>query len=323
MKRDDSLWKGILEDLFDDFLKFYFPEYIDTFDFNRKFVFLDKELEQLFPQAQDDFSPKYVDKLVKVYTKDGKDEWILIHIEVQGSRDKTFAKRMYTYHYRIFDKYDKPISALAILTDKHKKFCPDGLGYDFMGTSFQFKYNVYKVLTANLEELKASDNPFAVVVRVVQTALKKETISEEKLFELKVELVRELLKKNFTKKKIRNLLQFLKLYIRFENQELINKFDKEVENITNNPTTMGIEEFVLDRERRMARKEGLQEGRQVGLEKGLEQGLEQGKEITNYENKVAFTKSLLTQTDFSDEKIADLVGVDIEFVKKVKTDISK
>jgi hypothetical protein len=23
MKRDDALWKGILEDLFDDFLKFY------------------------------------------------------------------------------------------------------------------------------------------------------------------------------------------------------------------------------------------------------------------------------------------------------------
>ena len=318
MKRDDSLWKGILEDLFDDFLKFYFPDYIDTFDFTKKFVFLDKELEQLFPQAQDDFSPKYVDKLVKVYTKDGKDEWILIHIEVQGSRDKNFAKRMYTYHYRIWDKHDKPISALAILTDDNKKFCPDGLKYDFMGTSFQFKYNVYKVLSANLKELKASNNPFAIVVRVVQTALKKGTIPEEKLFELKVELVKELLKKNFAKEKIRNLLQFLKLYVRFENKELIDKFDKEVENITNNPTTMGLEEFVLDRERRMARKEGLQEGRQVGLE----QGLEQGKEITDYANKFAFTKSLLTQTDFSEEKIADLVGVNIEFVNKVRTDIS-
>ena len=326
MKRDDSLWKGILEDLFDDFLRFYFPDYVETFNFNRKFVFLDKELEQLFPQSQDDFNPKYVDKLVKVYTKEGRDEWILIHIEVQGSRDKTFAKRMYAYHYRIYDKYDKPISALAILTDSNKKFSPNSLGYDFMGTSFQFKYNIYKVLTANLEELKASDNPFAIVVRVVETALKKGTISEEKLFDLKVELVKELLKKNFPKKKIRNLLQFLKLYIRFENKEFINKFDKEVEKITNKPKTMGIEEFVLDRERRMARKEGLQEGRQegqlLGRQEGIEQGIEKGKEITDYENKFAFTKSLLTQTDFSEEKIADLVGVNIEFVRKVKNGIS-
>ena len=69
MKRDDALWKGIIEDLFDDFLKFYFPDSIDLLDFNRKFVFLDKELEQLFPQQQDDFNLKYVDKLVKVFTK--------------------------------------------------------------------------------------------------------------------------------------------------------------------------------------------------------------------------------------------------------------
>ena len=70
---EQSLPEGILEDLFDDFLKFYFPDYIDTFDFSQKFVFLDKELEQLFPQQQDDFSPKYVDKLVKVFTKKGTD----------------------------------------------------------------------------------------------------------------------------------------------------------------------------------------------------------------------------------------------------------
>ena len=86
MKRDDALWKGLIEDLFDDFLRFYFPESVNLFDFNRKFEFLDKELEQLFPQQQDDFSPKYVDKLVKVFTKKGKEEWILIHIEVQGIR---------------------------------------------------------------------------------------------------------------------------------------------------------------------------------------------------------------------------------------------
>ncbi len=65
---------------------------------------------------------------------------------------------------------------------------------------------------------------------------------------------------------------------------------------------MGIEEFVLDRERRVGRKEGKQEG----------------VEETTYEKDVAFTKILLTQTDFSEEKIAVLVGVDIEFVRKVK-----
>jgi hypothetical protein len=305
MKRDDALWKGIIEDLFDDFLKFYFPESIDLFDFNRKFVFLDKELEQLFPQQQDDFSPKYVDKLVKVFTKKGTEEWILIHIEVQGSRDKNFAKRMYTYHYRILDKYDKPITSLAILTDKHKSYKPNVYAYEFMGNELFYKFNVYKILDADEEELKKSDNPFAVVVRVVQTALKKGQLAEIQLFDLKIDLVKELLKKKFTKEKIRSLLQFLKLYIRFENQELINKFESELDIIKNRQTTMGLEEFVLDRERRVGKREGVEEG----------------KEIMDYENKLNFAKNLLSQTDFSEEKIAVLVGVDIEFVQKVKASL--
>ena len=309
MKRDDALWKGILEDLFDDFLKFYFPESVDLFDFNRKFIFLDKELEQLFPQSQDDFSPKYVDKLVKVFTKKGKEEWFLIHIEVQGSRDKNFAKRMFTYRYRILDKYDKPITSLAILTDNRKSYNPNAYVYNFMGNELYYKFNVYKILDANEKELKQSNNPFAVVVRVVQTALKKGKLPDEKLFDLKLELVRELLKKNFTKEKIRSLLQFLKLYIRFDNQKLIDKFDTEVEQITNRQTTMGLKEFVLDRERRVGRKQG------------LEQGLEQGEKNATYKRDFAFTKSLLTQTDFSEEKIASLVGVDMEFVRQVKSSL--
>jgi hypothetical protein len=153
-----------------------------------------------------------VDKLVKVFTKKGKEEWILIHIEVQGSKDKNFAKRMFTYHYRILDKYDKPITSLAILTDKHKSYKPNVYTYSFMGNKLSYEFNIYKVLDADEEELKRSNNPFAVVVRVVQTALKKERLKEEELFNLKIELVRELLKKNFTKEKIRSLLQFLKLY---------------------------------------------------------------------------------------------------------------
>ncbi len=306
MKRDDALWKGILEDLFDDFLRFYFPESVDLFDFNRKFEFLDKELEQLFPQQQDDFSPKYVDKLVKVFTKKGKEEWILIHIEVQGSRDKNFAKRMFTYRYRILDKYDKPITSLAILTDKHKSYKPNVYSYEFMGNELFYKFNIYKVLDANEKELKQSKNPFAVVVRVVKTALKQGRLPDERLFELKIELVRELLRKDFTKEKIRSLLQFLKLYIRFDNQELINKFESELDIIYNRQTTMGLEEFVLDRERRVGREEGREEGMSI-------------KEI---EDRTNFTKSLLTQTDFDDNKIALLVGVEVEFVRQIKSSLT-
>lgn len=41
---------------------------------DKGFQFFDKELEQLFP-AEDMQHAKFVDKLVKVFTKEGKDEW--------------------------------------------------------------------------------------------------------------------------------------------------------------------------------------------------------------------------------------------------------
>jgi len=71
MKRDDSLWKAILEDVFDDFLRFFFPNANELFDFSRPFEFLDKELEQILLVESEDFSSRYVDKLVKVFTKGG------------------------------------------------------------------------------------------------------------------------------------------------------------------------------------------------------------------------------------------------------------
>lgn len=193
MKRDDALWKGLIEDLIDDFLKFYFPNIEEYLDLDRKISFLDKELEQLFPNNQDEFNPKFVDKLVKVFTKAGKEEWILIHIEVQGNTDKHFARRMFTYYYRILDKYEKPIVALAILTDKNKSFRLDSYQSEFMETSILYQFKTYKVLDADIQELERSENPFSTVIEVVQTALKKGIIPDEKLLDLKIDLVKKLL----------------------------------------------------------------------------------------------------------------------------------
>jgi hypothetical protein len=171
-----------------------------------------------------------------------------------------------------------------------------------LDTSLHFKFKTYKVLDADPKELEANDNPFATVMLVVQTALKKGTISEESMYDLKIELVKKLLQKNFSKPKIDALLRFLKLYVRFEKQELIHKFDDELDIITNRPNTMGLKEFVLDRERRMALKEG--------------------REVEREENNSIFTQNLISQTDFSDEKIALLANVEIEYVKKMRISLS-
>lgn len=91
----DTLWKGIIEDLIEDFLHFFFPEYVDQIDFERGFAFLDKELEQLSPQSES--IRRHADKLIKAYLKDGTEQWFLIHVEVQGYADEHFALRMFQF----------------------------------------------------------------------------------------------------------------------------------------------------------------------------------------------------------------------------------
>ena len=65
----DSPWKDILEKFFPQFLEFYFPVAAADIDWSRRPEFLDKELRQVTPDA--DIGRRHVDKLVKVWRKDG------------------------------------------------------------------------------------------------------------------------------------------------------------------------------------------------------------------------------------------------------------
>ena len=305
MKRYDTLWKGILENITDDFLRFFFVEADELFDMDAGFQFLDKELEQLFPTEETD-DPKFVDKLVKVFTKSGKEEWILVHVEVQGYDDQDFARRMFTYFYRILDKYNRPVTAIAIFTDGNKNFHPDRFDYEYLGTKTTFLFNTYKIIGQDELALAESQNPFSIVVLTVLLALKKKKLTDEMLFNLKFALARNLLRKDFSKKKINDLLIFLQRYVRFADSEYNVKFEKEIEKITQNQKTMGIREQVLD----MAKKEGLKEGRQEGKVEGKAEGIEAGK--------AEVVKNLLDANRFTVIEIANFASVSEDFVLQVK-----
>lgn len=295
MKRNDILWKSILEDTFDDFLRFFFLDADELFDFDLGFEYLDKELEQLFPPEKDRYAPKYVDKLVKVFTKEGCEEWILVHIEVQGYADRLFADRMFTYYYCIWDKYRRPTTAFAILTDDIESFCPCRFEHSFLGTTLIYGFNTYKIMNQSEECLAESDNPFAQVILTVKAALMGKKLSETDLLSVKIQLVRRLLSKNIPRTKVGKLMNFLKFYIKLSRQELDEKFDLEIDTLTHSDrVTMGIEEYLL------------YDAEMTGIEKGLEQ------------KSISITKTLLRETSFSPEEIARLVDVPLEFVMGIK-----
>jgi len=109
----DSPWKEAVEAFLPDCLALFFPRAFEAIDWTREPAFLDKELQQVQREAEQ--GRRVVDKLVRVYRYDGTDAWVLIHIEIQSQPEADFAKRMFTYHYRLIDRYDRPIVGLAHL----------------------------------------------------------------------------------------------------------------------------------------------------------------------------------------------------------------
>jgi hypothetical protein len=293
MHRNDTLWKGIVEDFFDDILRFFIDDADVLFDLDKPFVVMDNELPTICP-SYDVQAPIRVDKLVKVFTRGSAEDHFFLHLEIQGYWDSNFEDRMYKYFYRIKDKYDKPVAAIAILTDPNKHFRPVGYHYAYNWAAASYSYIVYKVLDQDEDLLLKNDNPFSVVILTVLLSLKKQDLDDPELLNQKVELAKHILSRNLPNKKTRALMDFLKLHVQFNDPQYNEQYDNITYLINNNPETMGIRELILETTR--------QEGRQ-----------EEAKKKDH-----AFVTSLLQRSNLSLAKIAEVVGVTEYYVQNIK-----
>jgi hypothetical protein len=103
----DNPWKVVIELYFREFLLFFFPWIEAEIDWDKPIQFLDKELQKIVRDAN---TPKnYADKLIQVHRKDGQKALVIIHAEVQSQEENIFPSRMYTYNYRLRDRYNCPV----------------------------------------------------------------------------------------------------------------------------------------------------------------------------------------------------------------------
>jgi hypothetical protein len=223
-RKSDILWKVILEEVFADLLRFIYSDADQVYDMERGFEFLDKELAELDPQPDEGKDSRFADKLVKVYHRDGVEEWVLLHVEVQGdTKDRdAFAERMYTYFYRIRDHHrGRPVSALAIFTGEDGNRMPGQYSYEYRGTRLTYEYPTLSIKAFSDEELENSRNPFAQVIAAARIRLMEKKVSEDQLLDIKLSAAKRLIDKGFGKEKIRAIFNFLRNYVLFEKPKLI------------------------------------------------------------------------------------------------------
>lgn len=156
--------KEVLERYFPDFLAFFFPTAHADIAWERGHRFLDKELQKVVRDTE--MGRHWADKLVQITTRDGNEDWLLVHIEIQGQRETGFAQRMFTYNYRLFDRYARPVVSLAVLGEGRDETAGH-FGYGRWGgeTSFTFPTVCLNDYCDRSAELTASANPFAVIMQ--------------------------------------------------------------------------------------------------------------------------------------------------------------
>ncbi len=263
----DSPWKETLEHFLDPALALLFPQIHDAIDWRRGYVSLDKELQKVVRDAR--LGRRLADKLFKVWRKDGRETWLLIHVEVQGKKERDFAERMFIYSYRIYDRYRRPVVSLAILCDGAPNWRPDHFDVGAWGCNLGLRFLTCKILDyrGREAELERDKNPFAAVVLAQLKILETRTAPEERR-RWKVRLVKGLYERGLNAEQVRQLFRLLDWMIQLP-RELEQQFQDEIaqfEEERRMPYVTSIERFALER----GRQEGLEEGLLKAIALGLE-----------------------------------------------------
>ncbi|HMV46414.1 MAG TPA: DUF4351 domain-containing protein [Blastocatellia bacterium] len=265
----DSAWKDLLHDLFPAFLKFFFLEIARDVDWSRGYVPLDKELAKIRPDLPS--GKLYADKLFKVWLKNGKVKWILIHVEIQGHAGRSFARRMFVYNYRIGEEYPGvDVVSLAVITETKGRVI-NRYEVSNWGCSLVFTFPCVQLAdyAERWAQLEADRNPFAVAVMAQLKALETKGDNQRR-FVWKRHLIKGLYELGYDRRRIVALLKFMDWAMRLPKEQ-----EKDIQE-----TIFQIEEgkkvpYVTSWER-MAKEEGLQAGLQAGLQEGLQEGLQKG-----------------------------------------------
>ncbi len=191
----DGLWKGLLEDFFEDLLLCFYPTWMLHREVKR-ILFLDKELDEIIPAEHQ--SLRYADKLANVEFQQGEIKILFIHVEVQGYKDPDFNHRMFDYQIRLYSKYKQPIESLVIFSHPMADVPSFNYSQKAIHTSIQLRYHGFRLWEANNKELLHSGSPFSLALLAAKEAIMMEKSSEDQKLAYQIKYARMLYQKGLS-----------------------------------------------------------------------------------------------------------------------------
>ena len=261
----DEAWKELLDEHLEAILSCFFSPVAAAIAWDRPVVFLDQELrEVIYDTTVQSFR---VDRLIKVFRRDGAEQWLLVHLEIQSFREEGFAERMYHYNHGIHRAWGRQPVSLVILADLDQAWHPCEYVHEELGCETRFRFVTCKLL----EELKRLEHDYRLpaVAAKAQIEALRTVVDPQRRFEIRWRMTRALYDHGFSGEEIRQVYRILSWMMRLPRGLQLTFRQKivEFEQGARMPYITDIEELGIER--------GIERAALVQLERvcgGLDEG---------------------------------------------------
>ena len=229
-------------------------------DWNKEPVFMDNTLEKITRDIRR-LAERYARQVSQGLAKNREMAWVLIHIEVQSSRETNFLGK-FTFIDTGFRENTSGYFSLVILCDDEQNYRLTNYKRGIWGCELNFTFPIVKLLdfAENWAKMENDGNPFAIVV---MAQLKAKEIKDDRQRKYwKFRLTRMLYERGYEKQDIIDLYCFIDWLLVLP-EDLEEEFIRELYEFEKEKTM----QYVSSIERI-----GFKKVEQQGLQHGMQQG---------------------------------------------------
>jgi hypothetical protein len=249
----DQSWKNVINRNADDAIAFFMPELAAERDYTKQPEAADPQHSPI--EGESNKGSRISDVCLAVPLKTGNVPRAVFLIEQQHETDKTIGLRMFQSFYRASDEFQVPVTSLAIFTGPARPI--GSYFWSWLGTSVDFRYNIFSVAEADAEKLKRDSRLFALPVLAGKRMLDAKGRPKERE-EYSLELLDLLESKGLKEEKAWSIKRFIYRILQIGGED-INPKVREVWKMRFRPIDEVIRNINIQEAKEIAREEAKEE----------------------------------------------------------------
>jgi predicted transposase/invertase (TIGR01784 family) len=252
---------------------------------------------EILPRKLQRTIEREADLVMKVTTIDGSE--VIYNIEWQTQNDPKMCERMLVQQSVLYSKYKVPVAGIVIYIGKETMRMQTEIEFE----NFRYAYTLIDFSTYDPKIFLKSDVPEEIIMAILASTPEPE---EARLL-------------------IRSILLKLRALLEHDTAELNSKV-VQLEVLSE---IKGFQKIIIEEEKAMpiildnSKSIRFQQGLKAGIEKGIEKGIQKGMEKATRERNTTIVINLLQNTTHTNEQIAALVNVPLQFVLDVKKSLQR